>query len=67
MKETIDTLNRIERGLFNLGDIIREEGRVARAELDERQRLGPHGHAAIRHYNDWMQRYGMEYLMVDED
>lgn len=65
MKETFDTLKRIEQDTFNLGDIIREEGRVARAELEERQRLGLHGDAATRHYNQWMKKYGMEHLMVD--
>ena len=59
MKETIDTLKRIEQDTFNLGDIIREEGRVARAELEERQRLGLHGEAALRHYNNFMKRHGI--------
>ena len=66
MDKTLDTLKRIEQDTVNLGEIIRSEGRVARAELEERQRLGLHGDAAIRHYNEWMQRYGMEHLMVKE-
>ena len=66
MKQTLDTLKRIEQDTINLGEIIREEGRVARAELEERQRLGLHGDAAIRHYNDWMKRHGMEHLMVED-
>lgn len=66
MKQTLDTLKRIEQDAIALGSAIRNEGRVARAELEERQRLGLHGDAAIRHYNEWMQRYGMEHLMVKE-
>lgn len=66
MKQTLNTLKRIEQDTINLGEIIREEGRVARAELEERQRLGLHGDAAIRHYNDWMKRHGMEHLMVED-
>lgn len=67
MKQALKTLQRIEQDTINLGEIIREEGRVARAELEERQRLGLHGNAAIRHYNEWMKRHGMVHLMVEED
>ena len=66
MDKTLDTLKRIEQDTINLGEIIREEGRVARAELEERQRLGLHGDAAISHYNEWMKRHGMEHLMVED-
>lgn len=47
-----------------LGDSIRLEGAVYRAELSERQRLGLTGEAAVKHYNDYMDRYGMSYLKV---
>ena len=40
------------------------ESQVWRAELEERQRLGLHGEAAIEHYNEWMERYGMHHLKV---
>lgn len=43
---------------------IRNEEAVLRQELAERQRKGLTGDAAIAHYNEWMQRYGMEHLMV---
>lgn len=62
----IEKLKRIEQDLINLGDIIREEGRISRAELEERQRLGLHGEAAVKHYNEWMQRAGLYHLMIDE-
>ena len=60
-------MRRIEQDAIALGESIRNEGRVWQAELEERQRLGLHGDAAIRHYNEWMQRFNMEHLMVKED
>lgn len=60
------TIKEIESQMEAIGENIRKEGQVYRAELEERQRLGLHGDAAIRHYNDWMKRYGMEHLMVKE-
>lgn len=65
MKETLDELKRIEKEALAIGDAIRREGQIARAELEERQRLGLYGEAAIRHYNEWMQRNGMEHLIVN--
>ena len=67
MKQTVDRLREIESQMETIGENIRREGQVYKAELEERQRLGLHGDAAIRHYNEWMQRYGMEHLMVTED
>ena len=66
MKQTLDTLKRIEHDANEMGKTIRNEGRIYQAELEERQRMGLHGDAAIKHYNEWMQRYGMEHLMVKE-
>lgn len=66
MQQTLNKLERIERDAIALGQSIRHEGQVYRVELEERQRLGLHGDAAVRHYNEWMQRYGMEHLMVKE-
>lgn len=67
MKQTVDRLQEIERQMETIGENIRKEGQVYRAELEERQRLGLHGEAAIKHYNEWMKKYGMEHLMVKED
>lgn len=64
MKQTLDTLKRIEHDAIEIGKTIRNEGKVFQAELEERQRLGLQGDAAIKHYNEWMQRNGMEHLMV---
>ena len=66
MKQTSDKLQKLENQMEAIGDNIRHEGQVYRAELEERQRLGLHGSAAIRHYNEWMKKYGMEHLMVKE-
>ncbi len=67
MKQTVDRLQKLENQMETIGENIRREGQVYQAELEERQRLGLHGDAAIKHYNEWMQRYNMEHLMVKED
>lgn len=67
MKQTVERLQKIENQMEAIGENIRKEGQVYRAELEERQRLGLHGEAAIKHYNEWMKKYGMEHLMVKED
>ena len=67
MKQTVDRLQEIESQMEAIGENIRKEEQVDRAELEERQRLGLHGEAAIKHYNEWMKKYGMEHLMVKED
>ena len=66
MKQTVERLQKIENQMETIGENIRKEGQVYRAELEERQRLGLHGEAAIKHYNEWMKKYGMEHLMVKE-
>lgn len=67
MKQTVDRLQEIESQMEAIGENIRKEEQVYRAELEERQRLGLHGEAAIKHYNEWMKKYGMEHLMVKEN
>ena len=67
MKQTVERLTKIENQMETIGENIRKEGQVYRAELEERQRLGLHGEAAIKHYNEWMKKYGMEHLMVKEN
>lgn len=67
MKQTVDRLQKLENQMETIGENIHREGQVYQAELEERQRLGLHGDAAIKHYNEWMQRYNMEHLMVKED
>ena len=57
----------IEASLHSMGMQMRREATVARQELADRQRKGLTGDAAIAHYNEWMQRYGMEHLMVRKE
>jgi len=64
IKKQKEKLMALEAGAVAMGMQIRNEAAVARQELADRQRKGLTGDAAIAHYNEWMQRYGMEHLMV---
>lgn len=66
MEDTLSRLKTIEKKIFDIGQQIRLESNLYSEELEERQRLGLHGDAAIRHYNEWMKRHGMEHLMVED-
>lgn len=57
----------IEQTCRSMSMQMRKEVAVVRQELADRQRKGLAGDAAIAHYNEWMQRYGMEHLMVREE
>jgi hypothetical protein len=63
----LENLIVIETQSRSMGMQMRKEAAVARQELADRQRKGLTGDAAIAHYNEWMQRYGMEHLMVREE
>lgn len=65
--EILENLIVIEAQGRSMGMQMRREAAVARQELADRQRKGLTGDAAIAHYNEWMQRYGMEHLMVREE
>lgn len=67
MEQTLERLQRIEKKLEGFGDNLLQEERIYRAEKEERERLGLHGDAAVKHYNEWMARYDMSHLMVKED
>lgn len=62
--ESLAKLMALEAEAVAMGKQIRNEATVIRQELADRQRKGLSGDAAIAHYNEWMQRYGMEHLMV---
>lgn len=66
MKQIVERLQEIESQMETIGENIRKEEQVYRAELEERQRLGLTGDAAIKHYNEWMLRNGMRHLMVED-
>lgn len=63
-KDPIETLTEINNRLEGIHrDLISEE-KVMAAELAERKRQGLTGDAAVKHYNDWMDRHGMGHLKV---
>ena len=64
MDKTLRKLEGLLTDAVSLGERIREEGAVYRAELEERLSLGLTGDAAVKHYNDYMDKYGMSYLKV---
>ena len=64
MEDLLERMIVIEQTGRSMGSQMRNEAAVARQELADRQRKGLTGDAAIAHYNEWMQRYGMEHLMV---
>ena len=64
MDKVLRKLEGLLENAVSLGERIRLEDKVYRAELEERQRLGLTGEAAVKHYNDYMDRFGMSYLKV---
>lgn len=64
MDKALRKLEGLLSNAISLGEKIRLEGAVYRAELAERQKLGLTGDAAVKHYNDYMDRFGMSYLKV---
>ena len=64
MDKALRKLEGLLSNAVSLGEKIRLEGAVYRAELAERQKLGLTGDAAVKHYNDYMDRFGMSYLKV---
>lgn len=66
MEQLLKGLKSIESKAEGLGKTMKEESAVYSAELEERLRLGLQGEEAVKHYNEWMKRNGMEYLMVKE-
>lgn len=65
MDKTLKKLEGLLNDAISLGERIRLEGSVYRAELAERQRLGLTGDAAVKHYNDYMDKFGMSYFKVN--
>ena len=62
----LNELTNIVRRMNELNRTMNDEEKVYQAELADRRRLGLHGDAAIRHYNDWMLANDMQHLMVRE-
>lgn len=51
--------------LNTISDQMRREQIVYRAELNDRLAKGLTGDEAIRHYNEWMINFNMDYLCVN--
>ena len=64
MKDALKKLEDIAEKLDAINDQMNDEERVWAEELAERKRLGLEWNAAIAHYNEWMDKYGMEHLKV---
>ena len=64
MDDALKKLQEISDNLDSLNRELNEEEHVWAEELADRQRLGLAGDAAIKHYNDWMDRHGMGHLKV---
>ena len=63
-KDTLSTLQDISDRLEDIHrDLIAEE-KVMAAELAERKRQRLTGDAAVKHFNDWMDRQGMSHMKV---
>lgn len=59
-------LEDIAEKLDTINTQIYDEERVWAEELAARKRKGLTGDAAIKHYNEWMERHGMSHLIVSD-
>lgn len=64
MSKVLSTLRQISDSMEELGNTMRKEDQVYKAELADRLAKGLTGDAAIGHYNEWMEKAGMKHLMV---
>lgn len=60
--DILTQLQQISNQLDCIGRNMREEERVYAAELEDRLAKGITGDAAVKHYNEWMDKAGMPYL-----
>ncbi len=60
--DILTQLQQISNQLDCIGRDMREEERVYAAELEDRLAKGITGDAAVKHYNEWMDKAGMSYL-----
>lgn len=60
--DILTQLEQISNQLDCIGRDMREEERVYAAELEDRLAKGITGDAAVKHYNEWMDKAGMSYL-----
>ena len=60
--DILTQLQRISNQHDCIGRDMREEERVYAAELKDRLAKGITGDAAVKHYNEWMDKAGMSHL-----
>ena len=61
-KDILTQLQRISDNLEQTGKDLREMEKVWAAELKDRLAKGITGDAAVKHYNEWMDKAGMSHL-----
>ena len=59
MRRALKRLQDIEAAMTRIGDDMRREAAIYEAERADRMAKGLQGDAAVKHYNDWMRRYGL--------
>lgn len=64
MDKLLTELQQVAKNMEELGNSMRREEQVYKAELADRLAKGLQGDAAIGHYNEWMENAGMKHLMV---
>lgn len=64
--DTLKKLKGIEKRLEEIGKQMQREEREFSREQAARERKGLTGKEAIRHYNEWMRKAGLEYLVIEE-
>ena len=64
MKDILKELEDIAAKLDTIKTQMNDEERVWAEELADRKRQGLTGDAAVKHYNEWMDRHGMSHLKV---
>lgn len=64
IRDMITELQNILDRLVAINDQMKREEIVYRAELNDRLAKGLTGDEAIKHYNEWMLQFNMDYLCV---
>ena len=64
MGKVLSMLKQISDSVEELGNTMRKEDQIYKAELADRLAKGLTGDAAIGHYNEWMEKAGMKHLML---
>jgi hypothetical protein len=63
MDKLLTELQQVAKNIEELGNSMRREEQVYKAELADRLAKGLQGDAAIGHYNEWMEKAGMRHLV----